>query len=85
MKSNSIKLITLVCKKIMLQKKIMKYNEMIQDIDELIIDDINNKSNLEDFEIIFKTLIHTYSDILNDDADETVNEKNENNPDLKIY
>ena len=77
MKSNSIKLITLVCKKIMLQKKIMKYNEMIQDIDELIIDDINNKSNLEDFEIIFKTLIHTYSDILNDDADETVNEKME--------
>ena len=61
----------------MLQKKIMKYNEMIQDIDELIIDDINNKSNLEDFEIIFKTLIHTYSDILNDDADEAVNEKME--------
>ena len=77
MKSNSIKLITLVCKKIMLQKKIIKYNEMIQDIDELIIDDINNKSNLEDFEIIFKTLIHTYSDILNDDADEAVNEKME--------
>ena len=29
------------------------------------------------FEIIFKTLIHTYSDILNDDADEAVNEKME--------
>jgi hypothetical protein len=36
MRTNSIKLITLVTKKIMLQKKILKYNEMIEDIDELI-------------------------------------------------
>ncbi len=77
MKSNSIKLITLVCKKIMLQKKIIKYNEMIEDIDELIHDDVNNKSNLEDFELIFKTLIHDFYDVLNDDDDETKNEKME--------
>ena len=77
MKTNSIKTITLAAKKIMLQKKILKYQEMIKDIDEAIEDDINYKSDFEDFEIIFKTLIHTYSDILNDDADEAVNEKME--------
>ena len=69
MKTNSIKLITLVSKKIMLQKKIFKYNEMITDIDELINEDINNKSNLEDFELIFKKLITDFKDILLDDEE----------------
>ena len=54
MKTNSIKLVTLVCKKLMLQKKILKYNEMLKDVEELIESDINNKSNFEDFELIFK-------------------------------
>ena len=31
MKTNSIKIITLAAKKIMLQKKILKYQEMIKD------------------------------------------------------
>ena len=70
MKNNSIKLITLVTKKIMLQKKILKYNEMIGDIDELIESDINNKSNFEDFELIFKKLVHDFRDILDDDDDD---------------
>ena len=70
MKNNSIKLITLVTKKIMLQKKILKYNEMIEDIDELIESDINNKSNFEDFELIFKKLVRDFRDILDDDDDE---------------
>jgi hypothetical protein len=76
MKTNSIKLITLVSKKIMLQKKIFKYNEMITDIDELINEDINNKSNLEDFELIFKKLITDFKDILLDE-DEESNDKME--------
>jgi hypothetical protein len=42
MKTNSIKLITLVSKKLMLQKKILNYNEMIKDIDILIESDVNN-------------------------------------------
>jgi hypothetical protein len=41
MKTNSKKIITLAAKKIMLQKKILKYQEMIKDIDEAIEDDIN--------------------------------------------
>ncbi len=69
MRTNSIKLITLVTKKIMLQKKILKYNEMIEDIDELIETDINNKSSFEDFELIFKKLAHDFRDILDDDED----------------
>ena len=70
MKTNSIKLITLVSKKIILQKKILNYQEMIKDIDELIEQDVNNKSNLEDFELIFKKLITDFKDILIDDEDE---------------
>ena len=74
MRTNSIKLITLVTKKIMLQKKILKYNEMIGDIDELIESDINNKSNFEDFELIFKKLVHDFRNVLYDD-EEDENEK----------
>ena len=70
MKTNSIKLITLVSKKIILQKKRLNYQEMIKDIDELIEQDVNNKSNLEDFELIFKKLITDFKDILIDDEDE---------------
>ena len=43
---------------------------MIKDIDELIEQDVNNKSNLEDFELIFKKLITDFKDILIDDEDE---------------
>jgi hypothetical protein len=69
MKTNSIKLITLVAKKIMLQKKILNYQQMVKDIDELINEDINNSSNLEDFEVIFKKLIFDFKDILLDDEE----------------
>ena len=75
MKTNSIKLITLVTKKIMLQKKILNYQEMIKDIDELIDEDVNNKSNLEDFELIFKKLINDFKDILIDDDELLSNNK----------
>ena len=54
MKTNSIETITLAAKKIMLQKKILKYQEMIKDIDEAIEDDINYKSDFEYFEELFK-------------------------------
>ena len=74
MKTNSIKLITLVCKKLMLQKKILKYNEMLKDVEELIESDINNKSNFEDFELIFKKLVHDFRNVLYDD-EEDENEK----------
>lgn len=67
MRTNSIKIITLAAKKIMLQKKILKYQEMIKDIDEAIDDDINYKSDFEDFEIIFKKLVLDFNDLLNDD------------------
>lgn len=67
MRTNSIKIITLAAKKIMLQKKILKYQEMIKDIDEAIDYDINYKSDFEDFEIIFKKLVLDFNDLLNDD------------------
>ena len=67
MKLNSIKLIILVAKKIMLQKKIIKYHDMIKDIDELIDDDINFKSNMDDFEILFKKLVSDFGECLDED------------------
>jgi len=53
----------------MLQKKILKYQEMIKDIDEAIEDDINYKSNFEDFELLFKKLVIDFKHLLNDDED----------------
>jgi len=72
MRTNSIKIITLAAKKIMLQKKILKYQEMIKDIDEAIEDDINYKSDFEDFEIIFKKLVLDFNHLLNDDEDDKI-------------
>jgi len=69
MRTNSIKIITLAAKKNMLQKKILKYQEMIKDIDEAIEDDINYKSNFEDFELLFKKLVFDFKHLLNDDED----------------
>ena len=72
MRTNSIKIITLAAKKIMLQKKILIYQEMIKDIDEAIEDDINYKSDFEDFEIIFKKLVLDFNHLLNDDEDDKI-------------
>lgn len=72
MRTNSIKIITLASKKIMLQKKILKYQEMIKDIDEAIEEDITYKSDFEDFEIIFKKLVSDFNNVLNDDVDDKI-------------
>lgn len=79
MRTNSIKIITLAAKKIMLQKKILKFQEMIKDIDEAIEDDINHKSDFEDFEELFKKLAMDYKHVLNDD-----DEKLENNNKMQL-
>ena len=87
MKTNSIKIITLAAKKIMLQKKILKYQEMLKDIDEVIEDDITYKSNFEDFDLIFKKLVFDFKDILHDDDDEDMKFETNNmqvENDLKI-
>ena len=45
---------------------------MIKDIDEAIEDDINYKSDFEDFEIIFKKLVLDFNHLLNDDEDDKI-------------
>ena len=72
MRTNSIKIITLAAKKIMLQKKILKYQEIIKEIDEAIEEDINYKSDFEDFEIIFKKLVLDFNHLLNDEEDDKI-------------
>ena len=81
MRTNSIKIITLASKKIMLQKKILKYQEIIKEIDEAIEEDINYKSDFEDFEIIFKKLVLDFNHLLNDDKD---NSKIENKNEMQV-
>ena len=83
MKTNSIKIITLASKKIMLQKKILRYQEMIKDIDEVIEYDINYKSDFEDFDIIFKKLVLDFNHLLNDDEDMGIKEISNNNIEYK--
>ena len=51
---------------------IMGKVEMIKDIDEAIEDDINYKSDFEDFEIIFKKLVLDFNHLLNDDEDDKI-------------
>ena len=83
MKTNSIKIITLAAKKIMLQKKILKYQEIIKDIDEVIEYDINYKSDFEDFDIIFKKLVLDFNHLLNDDEDMQVEIKEISNNNIE--
>ena len=84
MRTNSIKIITLAAKKIMLQKKILKYKDMIKDIDEAIEDDINYKSDFEDFDILFKKLVLDFKHLLNDDEDMEVENKEISNNKMQV-
>ena len=61
------------------QKKILKYQEIIKDIDEVIEYDINYKSDFEDFDIIFKKLVLDFNHLLNDDEDMGIKEISNNN------
>ena len=58
-----------------LQKKIIKYHDMIKDIDELIDDDVNFKSNMDDFEILFKKLVSDFGECLDEDENKMQEDK----------
>ena len=47
----------------------INFSKKYKHVDELINEDINNSSNLEDFEVIFKKLIFDFKDILLDDEE----------------
>ena len=76
-KDKSIKLIAIISKKIILEKRITKYQAIIQDIDEYVQDNLNSTKNIKDFENIFNKLKSEYKSKLVDTSEEEDEEDNE--------
>jgi len=84
-KDKSIKLIAMISKKIILEKRITKYQAIIEDIDEYVQDNLNSTKNIKDFEGIFNKLKSEYKsklvDTSEEDEEDNENDKNENDND----
>ena len=84
-KDKSIKLIAMISKKIILEKRITKYQAIIEDIDEYVQDNLNSTKNIKDFENIFNKLKSEYKsklvDTSEEDEEDNENDKNENDND----
>ena len=48
-KNSSFKLIAMISRKIILEKRISKYQAIIEDIDEYLQDHLNSTKNIKDF------------------------------------
>ena len=87
MKNSSFKLIAMISKKIIYEKRISKYQAIIEDIDEYVQDHLNSTKNVKDFEGIFNKLKSEYKSKLVDTSDEEEDEEdneNENNEKEKM-
>ena len=85
-KNSSFKLIAMLARKIILEKRITKYQAIIEDIDEYVQDNLNSTKNIKDFEGIFNKLKSEYKNKLidtseEDDEKDNENDKNENDND----
>ena len=84
-KNSSFKLIAMLARKIILKKKITKYQAIIDDIDEYVQDNLNSTKNIKDFENIFNKLKSEYKsklvDTSEEDEEDNENDKNENDND----
>ena len=82
-KDSSIKLIAMLSKKVVLQKRIVKYQAIIEDIDEYVEDHLQSTKNIKDFQNIFDKLKTEYKNKLVDTSDEEEddNDDNDNNND----
>jgi len=69
-KDSSIKLIAMLSKKVILQKRIVKYQAIIEDIDEYVEDHLQSTKNIKDFQSIFDKLKTEYKNKLVDTDDE---------------
>jgi type III secretory pathway component EscR len=76
-KDSSIKLIAMLSKKVVLQKRIVKYQAIIEDIDEYVEDHLQSTKNIKDFQHIFDKLKTEYKNKLVDTSDE--DEDNDDN------
>jgi hypothetical protein len=76
-KDSSFKLIAMISRKIILEKRISKYQAIIEDIDEYLQDHLNSTKNIKDFEGIFNKLKSEYKSKLVDTSDEGEDEDND--------
>ena len=77
-KNSSFKLIAMLARKLILEKRISKYQAIIEDIDEYVQDNLNSTKNIKDFENIFNKLKSEYKNKLIDTSEEEDEEDNEN-------
>jgi hypothetical protein len=75
-KDSSFKLITMISRKIILEKRITKYKAIIEDIDDYLHDNLTSSNNIKDFEMIFNKLKVDYKSKIIDTSDE--DEDNDN-------
>jgi len=84
-KNSSFKLIAMLARKIILEKRITKYQAIIEDINEYVQDNLNSTKNIKDFENIFNKLKSEYKsklvDTSEEDEEDNENDKNENDND----
>ena len=78
-KDSSIKLIAMLSKKVVLQKRIVKYKAIIEDIDEYVEDHLQSTKNIKDFQSIFDKLKTEYKNKLVDTSDEEEDDDNDIN------
>ena len=78
-KDSSIKLIAMLSKKVVLQKRIVKYQAIIEDIDEYVEDHLQSTKNIKDFQSIFDKLKTEYKNKLVDTSDEEEDDDNDIN------
>jgi type III secretory pathway component EscR len=78
-KDSSIKLIAMLSKKVILQKRIVKYQAIIEDIDEYVEDHLQSTKNIKDFQSIFDKLKTEYKNKLVDTSDEEEDDDNDIN------
>ncbi len=85
-KDTSIKLIVMISRKIILQKRIVKYQAIIEDINEYIEEHLESKKQLKDFENIFNKLKTEYKHKLidTDDEEDDDNDDNDDNDKMEI-
>ncbi len=81
LKDSSIKLIAMLSKKVVLQKRIVKYQAIIEDIDEYVEDHLQSTKNIKDFQSIFDKLKTEYKNKLVDTSDEEEGDDNDDNDD----
>ncbi len=74
-KDSSFKLIAMISRKIILEKRISKYQAILEDIDEYIQDNINSTKQIKDFEGIFNKLKTEYKNKLIDTSDDEEEEE----------